>query len=136
MPFPEPALFRHELSVRVSDLNYGRHLGHDALVSVLHQARVTFLETLGGNELDWGGLGLVVADLMVRYRSEAFLGDRLVVEVAVGVCSAKACDLHYRVGNVTTGRVVAEAKTGVVFLDGEGRVSRLPAALATSTPTP
>jgi acyl-CoA thioesterase FadM len=123
-------VFVHELEVRVGDLNYGRHLGHDALISLLHQARVRFLASRGASELDTDGLGMVVADLAVRYRAEAFLGDRLRVEIGIGERSAKSCDLHYRVTNLTTERLVAEAKTGVVFVDREGCVARLPAVLS------
>ena len=39
--FPNAAVIhRHPLTVRVTDMNYGRHLGHDALVSLLHEARM------------------------------------------------------------------------------------------------
>ena len=30
-------------TVRIADINYGNHLGHDRLVSLLHQARVEAL---------------------------------------------------------------------------------------------
>lgn len=29
---------RHPLTVRITDMHYGRHLGHDALVSLLREA--------------------------------------------------------------------------------------------------
>lgn len=41
LEFPNAAVIhRHPLTVRVTDMNYGRHLGHDALVSLLHEARM------------------------------------------------------------------------------------------------
>jgi hypothetical protein len=33
--------FRTTLTVRVTDLNYGNHLGNDALLGLLHEARVS-----------------------------------------------------------------------------------------------
>ena len=36
LDFPaEAVIHRHPMTVRVTDMNYGRHLGHDALVSLL-----------------------------------------------------------------------------------------------------
>ena len=35
--------FRTEIPVRITDLNYGGHLGNDALLGLLHEARVHFL---------------------------------------------------------------------------------------------
>ena len=45
--FPETTLFTHELSVRITDLNYGNHLAHDSLISLLHEARAPFFYRKG-----------------------------------------------------------------------------------------
>ena len=53
---PESFLFTVELPIRITDLNYGAHLGNDALLSLLHEARVKFLAHLGQPE-QVGGVG-------------------------------------------------------------------------------
>ena len=39
--------FQVEMAVRVTDLNYGGHLGNDRLLSLVHEARVAFLAEHG-----------------------------------------------------------------------------------------
>ncbi|WP_231613494.1 acyl-CoA thioesterase [Halomonas sp. BC04] len=72
LEFPEAAIVhRQPLSVRITDMNYGRHLGHDTLISLLHEARIQAFGALGLTEWDMGGYPSVVADLAVQYQSEA-----------------------------------------------------------------
>jgi acyl-CoA thioesterase FadM len=128
--FEGPVLFRHELDVRVSDLNYGNHLGHDALVGLLHEARVRFLGRCGLHELDVAGASMVMASLAVRYRAEAHLGERLSVEVAAGDVSSRLVELRYRVRSLDRDRIVADASTVMACLDpATGRVITVPAVL-------
>ena len=44
---PEKFLFETELTVRASDLNYGNHVGHDTILSLMQEARVQFYRALG-----------------------------------------------------------------------------------------
>jgi len=44
----------YETAVEVTDLNYGNHLGNDALVEIIHRARVHFLHRLGAGENNLG----------------------------------------------------------------------------------
>ena len=44
--------FSTELRVRITDVNYGGHMGNDALLGLLHEARVQFLAHYGLSELD------------------------------------------------------------------------------------
>ena len=84
LDFPvDDLIHRHALSVRVTDMNYGRHLGHDALVSLLHEARLQALMSLGFPEWDLEGYPSVVVDLAVQYQSEARFPDALVIETVI-----------------------------------------------------
>ena len=40
-------VFSTELEVRMSDINPANHVGHDAFISLVHEARVRFFEHLG-----------------------------------------------------------------------------------------
>jgi acyl-CoA thioester hydrolase len=125
--FPDPPMFTHELDVRVSDLNYGNHLGHDSLVSLLHEARVRFFLHFDMEERNIDGVGILLVDLAVAYRAQVFHGQVLRIDVTTGDASAHGCDLIYRVTDRDAGKVVALARTGIVFYDyQERRVAEMP----------
>lgn len=116
---PETFAFRCELPVRVYDLNYGGHVGNHAVLALMHEARVLFYRSLGfASELRLhDSVGQIIADAAVVYKSEAFLGDVLVIEIAVQDITRVGFDLLYRITNRQTGKMVAAAKTGVVCFD-------------------
>ncbi len=114
---PEHFAYSTEILVRIGDTNYGGHLGNDALLSLIHEARVRFFSALGFSELDVAGSSIIMADSSIRYLSEAFAGERLRFEVTADDLQAKGCDIVYRVTDVHTNRPVAVAKTGIVFFD-------------------
>ncbi len=119
--YPETTLYTHELSVRVKDLNIGNHLAHDSVISLLHEARAQFFEANNMSELDVEGYGIIMADIGVNYKAEAYFGQMLAVEITLGDFSSKGCDVYYRMSCKETGTVVAIAKTGLVFFDYEAK---------------
>jgi acyl-CoA thioester hydrolase len=121
LDFPERVLFSTEVDVRVSDINYGGHLGNDAVLALAQEARVRFLRTQGWSEKDVAGAGIIMTDAIVVYRSEAFLGDVLSIDVAIADLQELGCDFHFRMANKASGKEVARVKTGVVFFDYEHR---------------
>ncbi len=44
----------YETTIEVTDLNYGNHMGNDAMVGIIHRARVHFLHQLSASEKKWG----------------------------------------------------------------------------------
>ncbi len=119
---PEEFLFSTEIKVRITDLNYGGHLGNDKMLTLLHEARVDFIHHLGfEGELNIGGLGIIVTDAVIVYKSEVFHNDLLKIEVGIGDFNKYGCDLFYRVTNVDSGKEVARAKTGIAFFNYETR---------------
>ena len=116
---PKNIVFATTLDVRVTDLNYGRHLGHMELVGLLHQARVRFLDAHGMTEMNVEGLVLIVVDLAVSYRSEAFIGQTLGIDIGLAFEGSRGVGFTYAVRNQDTGTLVALARTGVVFADPE-----------------
>ncbi len=117
LDLPADFPFTAELRVRITDINYGGHMGNDSLLGLLHEARVRFLAHFGLKELDIFGLGLIMADSVIVYKSEAFPGEVLKIAVAVVDFNKYGCDFVYRVTEQASGREVARAKTGVVFFD-------------------
>ena len=120
-------VFVTELKVRMADINSANHLGHDAFISLMNEARVQFLETLSFPIPGVEKKGLIVADLAVSYKSQSFYKDRLKFEIGAGDFNKYGCDIFYRVTNIKTGDLVALAKTGVVFFDySKNKVTNIP----------
>ncbi|HEX9653901.1 MAG TPA: thioesterase family protein [bacterium] len=118
---PDQFTFSTELRVRVNDVNYAGHLSNDRVLSILHEARVRFLKGFGFTELDVAGAGTIMTDAVLIYKSEAFHGDRLLIEVAVADLHKFGCDFFYKITNRSTEKEVARAKTGLVFFDYAAR---------------
>jgi acyl-CoA thioester hydrolase len=120
---PDTFIYSVELPVRVSDLNYGNHVGNDAVLTLMQEARALFYRTLGFEsevKLD-GPIGQVVADAAIVYKAESFFGDVLIVAIAIQDFHKYGFDLLYRITNQATGKEVARGKTGIVCFDYEKR---------------
>lgn len=129
LDLPTDFLFNTDLEVRITDVNYAGHMGNHVLLGLLHEARFRFMAHHGLRELDIDGLGLIITDSVIVYKSEAFPGEILNVAVALMDFNKYGCDFVYRVTGKTGGREVARAKTGVVFFDYQKRaVEKIPQA--------
>lgn len=118
---PDRLPFSTELQVRITDVNYGGHLGNDALLGLLHEARVQFFRSLGWTEQNVGGAGIIMTDAVLAYRAESFAGDRLRIAVGAADPAATSCDIVYRVTQAGSGALVATGKTGIAFFDYTAR---------------
>lgn len=124
---PENFIFTTELYVRIDDINYGGHLGHDTVFTLTHEARVRFFNQHGFSEKDIGGVGIVIADASAVYRSETFYGDIILISIAAGEISKHGCELYYLLENKKDQKEVARVKTGIVFFDyADRKVARVP----------
>jgi acyl-CoA thioesterase FadM len=121
LQLPDHFPFQTEITVRITDLNYGGHLGNADTLVLIHEARVQYLNSLGYSEVDVEGFGTIMLDAVIQFKSQAFAGDVLVVEVAAGEFSRIGCDVFYRLTNKATGAVVATAKTGISVFDYENQ---------------
>src|SRR5688572_4214343 len=105
LDLPENFKFSCALTVRASDLNYGNHVGNDSILTIMQEARILFYQSLGyKNELNFeGSIGHIVADAVVVYKSEAFLGDTLAIQIGMNDFSKYGFDMFYRITNKTSG---------------------------------
>ncbi len=109
--------FSTKIAVRVTDLNYGGHLGNDSLLSLVHEARVAFLASHGFSEIDCGGVSLTMGDAAIVYQGEAYAGDDLNIEAAAGEPSKSGFRLFYRLTRSSDSQKIALAETGMVCFD-------------------
>ncbi len=117
LEIPDKVIAKLEIPIRITDINYGNHLGNDALVSILHEARVMWLKKHGYSELNIEGNSIIMSDLAVQYLSESFYGDTLMIELSIGEISTAGFELYYFIyrENDNGKQTIAKAKTGIVF---------------------
>ncbi len=126
---PEHKIFSTEIAVRITDINYGNHVGNDAFVRLIHEARVQWLARENYTELNIEGASLIMADLAVEYKGESFYGDILKIDISVGEISRAGFELYYQIQvNRNENRIlIAKAKTGMVCYNyAEKKVRELP----------
>ena len=116
---PATFSFSATIPVRITDLNYGGHVGNDTILSIIHEARVQFLKSFGYTEKDIGGAGLIMSDVVINIKNELFYGNPVIAAVAVKNVSRASFDIVYLLNQGET--IIAEAKTGMVCFDYEKR---------------
>jgi acyl-CoA thioester hydrolase len=116
---PEGFSFSTSLVVRITDLNYGAHVGNDKVLSFLHEARVLFLQSLGYKELNIEGVGMIMADAALIFKNEMYYGDELVISIQSVDFSRVGFDLVYKIEKRAEQAMilVAIAKTAMVCYD-------------------
>jgi acyl-CoA thioesterase FadM len=113
---PEHFSFTTEIPIRITDLNYGGHVGNDSVLTLIHEARVQFLIHHGYQELDLAGVGLIMADVTIEFRSELFYGDPLRASVTASEFSRVGFDLYYKLEKQVGEKWVSVsfARTGMI----------------------
>lgn len=108
--FPINFEFSTTLPICIEHINYGNHLAHDKLVSLLHEARVRYFLQRKKEERN-----LLLTHLEVNYIKEAFYGEHLNFKLAYsqqGPCSGI---FFYKV--TRNEELIAKASTKIVFFD-------------------
>ena len=68
LDLPEQFLYTHTINVRMTDLNTGKHVGNDQMISLLSEARYRFFCHIGFDQFDiadWIDRSFDMADLVV-----------------------------------------------------------------------
>ncbi len=114
--------FESSITLRVSDMNYGNHMGNDTVLSLAHEFRVRFLAKYGFNELSFFGKGIIMSDSAIQYRAQGFWGQEVTANLWYIPRGSTRFDLYYQLkskddkGNFYD---IAYIKTGQVFFDYE-----------------
>ncbi len=113
---PQNSLAVITVPVRITDINYGNHLGNDSFISIVHEARVQWLQQHGYTELNIEGTGLILADLAVEFKNEGFYGDVIDIKISTGEISKISFELYYTLSVKRNNEniVLAVAKTDMV----------------------
>jgi acyl-CoA thioesterase FadM len=119
LTLPENFTFSTIISVRMTDMNYGGHLGNDTLLTLLHEARIQYLQHYHYSELNFAGTGLIMADAAIEYKHEIKYGDVLKAYVAAVDFDKFGFDIFYKLVILKEGAetLAAKAKTGIICFD-------------------
>ncbi len=125
---PQQFYFSTKIPVRITDLNYGGHVGNDTVLGLIHEARVQFLKHYGYEELKLNGVSLIMSDAGIEFKAELFYGDVVTAFVVATNFTRVGFDLYYKLMRDET--IVAAAKTGMVCYNYDTRkVASLPSGV-------
>jgi acyl-CoA thioester hydrolase len=117
LQLPQQFSFSTQIAIRISDINYGNHVGNDAVLSLIHEARVQFLTAHSFTELNCSGVGLIMSDAGIEFKKEIFYGDVITAFVTAINFSTIGFDLYYKLE--TNNKAAVLAKTGMICYDYE-----------------
>jgi|SRR6188474_1717712 len=127
---PRTFPFTANIPVRITDINFGGHVGNDTILSIVHEARAQFFTYCGYTELDFAGAGTIMSDVAIEYKNQTYYGDTIFASVAVGEITKVAFDLFYKLEKRSVeGKLipVAFAKTWMVCYDyDQKKVTAIP----------
>jgi len=122
--------FSANIPIRITDVNFGGHVGNDTILSIVHEARAQLFTHLGYTELDFAGAGTIMSDVAIEYKNQTYYGDHILASVAIGEITKVAFDLFYKLEKRSEdGKLVpvAFAKTWMVCYDYDlKRVTAIP----------
>lgn len=120
---PSSFHFTARIPVRITDLNYGGHVGNDAVLGMLHEARLQYLKQWGYTELEMAGVGLIMSDAVLTYKKESFYGDVWDIHMRATEFSRVGFEFYYVVETIREGHThrIVEAKTGMTCFDYTAR---------------
>lgn len=121
-------MFSTEIAVTIDQVNYAGHVGVDAYLSIVHEARMRWLKLHGLSEVNLGdNIGYVITKAAMRYKAQSFYGDILIVECACGNLQKKTVDFYYKVIKRDSGKLAAIGETTHAFIDPKsGRITNPP----------
>ncbi len=129
---PDLFSFTAIIPIRITDINYGNHVGNDAVLSLIHEARMQFLSKYGYTELNLEGIGLIMTDVGIEFKKEMFYGDIIEIKIAAADFTSVGFDLYYLLEKQKDNNkvTVAIAKTGMICYDYDRKkIAAVPATV-------
>lgn len=132
LTLPDEMAFVASLEVRITDLNYGGHLGNDRILAYAQEARCSLLAGWGATEIDAFGTGMIIADAAIQFKTEGFFPDKIEIYMGVSDISPVGWDFYYNMVIPSRNKSLAFVKTGMVAFDYQsGKMVDIPKPLAT-----
>ncbi|MFT3947337.1 MAG: thioesterase family protein [Agriterribacter sp.] len=108
--------FQTTIPIRITDVNYGGHVGNDSILSILHEVRIQFLKKFGCDEKNFFGVGLIMNDVAIEFKKELFYGDTIYAYLTIPNFEKISFDIFYKLEVVVNEKstIAVLAKTGMV----------------------
>ena len=119
---------RFALTVYFEDTDTAGIVYYANYLKFMERARSDMIRAVGVDqkaELDRSGSAYAVAEVAIKYRKPAFLGDDLVVVSTVEAVGAATARIHQRV--MRNAELLTDARVTAAFLSPDGRPRRQPA---------
>lgn len=119
-------MFEINYKVIVSDINYGGHMGNERALILFQQVRMDWLNSIGYDEADIEGKGLIQLESHVYYLKEVFLGENLICRIKNVNLEKITFIIEYEIINEKN-EVAINGSTKMAIFDYERkRLSRIP----------
>jgi acyl-CoA thioester hydrolase len=114
---PDEFDFTTEITIRISEINRGRHLGYAAVLPILEEAGARFFNSLGYREDHIEDVGIIVSDAAIIYKRQSYYRQTLKVEIAVTDIARKGFSMVFKVTDSDNGQEQFRAKIGYACFD-------------------
>lgn len=117
---PDLFPFTTTIPVRITDINYGGHVGNDTILSIIHEIRLQFFAKYKFTEMNFGGVGLIMSDVAIEFKNQVYYGDTIKASATAAEFSRVSFDIIYKLEKEDNkGKLipVAFAKTAMVSFD-------------------
>ena len=120
---PDNFNFSTNIKIRITDLNYGGHVGNDSFLSLIHEARQQFFNFFGYAELKIENASLIMTDALMEFKKELNYGDEVKISVVADSFDKFGFDIFYKLEIVNNGVPVlaGKAKTGMLCYNYESK---------------
>ena len=116
---PKEFGFTTSLPIRISDVNYGGHVGNDSFLALIQEARLHFFKQFDYTEIDFEGCSTIMVDAAIEFKGELFYGDVVDISVAANNFTKLGFDLFYLLEKEVNNKkiLIGKAKTGILCFD-------------------
>ena len=108
---PDNFKFSTIIKIRITDLNYGGHVGNDSFLSLMHEARQQFLNHFGYSELQIENTSLIMAGAAIEFKKELNYPDEVKISVAANDFDKYGFDIFYKLEIVSEEKLILAAKS-------------------------
>jgi acyl-CoA thioester hydrolase len=111
--------FYHPMEVRYADLDPQGHLNNAKYLTYFEQARIRFFEELGlfSKGQSFMEIGMIVADIHIRYLAPVFLGAAVRIGVRTEAVGNKSFTLRETIADSESGKLFADGTVVLVAYD-------------------
>lgn len=118
--------YSNEVRILYSDTDAYGVVWHGAYVKWFEAGRVELSELLGVKleELEKSGIAFPVVELNLRYKSSAWMNERVIIETEIEELKNMSVKFSHTVKEKESGKVRVIANSTIVAIDKEGKLFR------------